>query len=127
MPSRARSGCPLGISHQLAVEGVGDLALETPQRLEGLLALGSFAPVVGPAVGVEADLADRGDVDHVVHPAVAGPGQAVAVLLAGGCVQGCGAGPGREAVAVGESRDVTGVGQDPCGHDGSHTVEVHQV
>ena len=38
----------------------------------GFLALGSFASVVGAAVGVETDLADRGDVDHVVHPSVPG-------------------------------------------------------
>jgi hypothetical protein len=31
-------------------------------------------PVVGPPVGVEAGLADRGDVDHVVHAPVAGSG-----------------------------------------------------
>ena len=81
----------------------------------GLLALGSLASVVGPAVGVEADLGDRGDVDHVVHPPVPGPGEPVPVLLTGGGVQGCGAGPGREPVAVGEPGDVADVGQDPGG------------
>ena len=52
-----------------------------------LLAGGSLAPVVGPALGVEAELGDRGDVDHVVHPPVPGPGEPVPVLLTGGGVQ----------------------------------------
>jgi hypothetical protein len=71
-----------GVGEELAVEGVGDPALEAAQRFELGLAGRLLAPVVGPAVGVEADLADCGDVDHVVHPAVPGSGEAVAVLLA---------------------------------------------
>ena len=95
-------------------------------RFHRLLAVGALASVVGAAVGVEADLGDRGDVDHVVHPPVPGPREPVAVLLAGGGVEGCGAGPGREPVAVGEPGDVADVGQDPGGDDGSDAVEVHQ-
>ncbi|WP_222130095.1 hypothetical protein [Nocardioides deserti] len=76
MPSRTRANVldsgTLCVLEQLAVDGVGDPALEAPDGLEGLLAFGSLAPVVGAAVGVEADLADRGDVDHVVHPPVSG-------------------------------------------------------
>src|SRR5664279_5846319 len=118
VPSRARDITPwrageygsCGVGEELAVEGVGDPALETTQRFELGLAGGLLAPVVGPAVGVEADLADRGDVDHVVHPSVPGSGEPVAVLLAGGGVQGCGAGPGGEPVAVGASGAVADVG-----------------
>jgi hypothetical protein len=44
--------------------------------------------------------------DHVVHPPVSGPGEAVLVLLTRGSIQGCGAGPGCEPVAVGEPGDV---------------------
>ena len=95
-------------------------------RFELGLAGGELAPVVGPALGVEADLADRGDVDHVVHPPVPGPGEPVPDLLAGGGVQRCGAGPGREPVAVGEPGDVADVGQDPGGDDRSDTGQVHQ-
>ena len=69
MPSRARailleSGA-LSVLEQLAIAGVGDPALQAPDRLQGLLALGSLASLVDPAVGVEADLTDRGDVEHV--------------------------------------------------------------
>ena len=98
------------------------------QRMASMrgLAGGELAPVVGPAGGVEADLVDGGDVDDVVGLAVAGPGEAVADLLAGGGVQGRGAGPGREPVAVGEPGDVADVGQDPGGDDGPDTGQVHQ-
>ena len=47
-------------------------------------------------------------------------------LLARGGVQGCGAGPGREPVAVGEPGDVADVGQDPGRDDGSDAGQVHQ-
>jgi len=72
VPSRARTGA-LGVGQELAVDDVGDSAFETPDGLEGFLALGSLASVVGAAFGVEAELGDRGDVDHVVHPTVPGP------------------------------------------------------
>jgi hypothetical protein len=74
----------LRVGAQLAVERVGDPALEAAQRFELGLAGRELAPVVGPTFGVEADLADRGDVDHVVHPTVSSPREAVPVLLAGG-------------------------------------------
>jgi hypothetical protein len=51
----------------------------------------------------------------------------VAVLLAGGGVQGCCVGPGREPVAVGEPLDVADVGEDPGGHDRSNAVDVHEA
>jgi len=90
VPSRARVrvGYVVGfrVGDELAEDGVGDPALETPDRLQGPLALGSFAPVVGLPVAGQADLADRGDVDHVVDPTVPGPGETVPVLLARGCI-----------------------------------------
>src|SRR6478752_5212267 len=74
VPSRARAivfdGSALRVLDQLAVDRVRDPSLEAADRLERLLAFGSLASVVGAAVGVESDLADRGDVDHVVHPPV---------------------------------------------------------
>ena len=51
----------------------------------------------------------------------------MAVLLPGGRIQRGGAGPGREAVAVGEAGDVADVGEDPSSDDGSDTPKVHQV
>jgi hypothetical protein len=51
----------------------------------------------------------------------------VALLLAGGCVQGCGAVPGRESVSVGEPADVAAdVGERAGGTGGSDAVQVHQ-
>lgn len=53
-----------------------------PRRAGGAPA-GELAPVVGTATGVEADLGGRGDVDHVVHLPVPGPGRPVrAICLA---------------------------------------------
>src|SRR5664279_1114528 len=88
VPSRARDITPwrageygsCGVGEELAVEGVGDPAFETTQRFELGLAGGLLAPEVSPARGVEADLADRGDADHVVHPAVPGPRKPMTVL-----------------------------------------------
>jgi hypothetical protein len=53
--------------------------------------------------------------------------RAVAVLLPGGRIEWCGAGPGPEPVAVGEAGDVTNVGQGPGGRDGSDAMKVHQA
>lgn len=47
-------------------------------------------------VRFEPDLGGRGDVDHVIHPAVAGSRQPVPHGLARGGFDRCGAGPGRE-------------------------------
>lgn len=61
-----------GVKHQLAVDGVGDLALQAPDRFTLRLSLGDPAQVVAPAVRVGlADLADGGHVDGVVEHAVA--------------------------------------------------------
>jgi hypothetical protein len=57
-----------------------------------------------------AQLDDGHDVQRPVDPAVAGAGEPVALLLAGGGVQGCGAVPGREVVPAGEPVDVADVG-----------------
>jgi hypothetical protein len=51
----------------------------------------------------------------VVEPAVAGAGEPVADLVAGGSIDGCGAGPGREPVPVSEPGDVTDVSEDAGG------------
>ena len=114
VPSRtrldSRDWCCHGVGEELAIEGVGDPTFQAPHRFEGLLALGALAPVVGPSVGVKPQLGDRGDVDDVVDPAVPGPGEPVPVVLPGGHVQGCGAGPRGEPVAVGEPGDVADVG-----------------
>src|SRR6266536_5889782 len=53
---------------------------------------------------------DGGDVGDVVEPAVAGSGEPVADLFAGGGVDRRSAGPGGEVVAVGEPGYVADVG-----------------
>src|SRR5205814_8261371 len=50
---------------------------------------------------------------HPVDAPVAGAGQAVALLVAGGGVQRCGAVPGREVAAAGEAGDVGDVAEQP--------------
>jgi hypothetical protein len=87
VPARARAGVGLRVGEQLSTDRVEDPALETGHGLLGLLALG-FACVgrVRRAVGVEMELGDRSDVDHVIHPSVPGAREAMAVPLAGGCV-----------------------------------------
>ena len=74
VPSRARAITPwrageygsCGVGEELAVEGVGDPALETAHRLHRFLALGALASVVGPTLGIETDLGNRGDLDHAI-------------------------------------------------------------
>jgi hypothetical protein len=80
VPSRARSSC-VDVGDELLVDGVGDASLEAAQCLGWLLPGSSLAAVVGPAVGVEPQLGDRGDVDHVIDPPVPGSGESVPVLL----------------------------------------------
>jgi hypothetical protein len=126
VPSRARvfalGGGALGVGDEVAVDDVGQASFEAAQGFHRGLAGGELASVVGAALGVLAQLHDGGDVDDVVDPAVAGAGEAVADLFAGGRVQGCGAGPGGEPVAVGEAGDVADVGQDPGGPGRSDTA-----
>jgi hypothetical protein len=87
VPSRTRTNEPVcrcrGVVDELTVDRVGDPPLQTAHRFLVLLAGCSLASVVVATLGVEADLGERGDVDHVVESAVAGSGEPVTVLLAG--------------------------------------------
>jgi hypothetical protein len=126
VPSRARLllavlvvlavlvGCG-GVGDELPVDHIGQSSAQAAQGFQRRLAFGELAAVVGAPRGVVADLADRGDVEDVVQPSVAGAGEPVADLGAGGGVEGDGAGPGGEPVAVGEPGHVADVGQDPGG------------
>jgi hypothetical protein len=108
-----------GVGEELAVVGgIGDSPPETAQRFDLRVASGELAPAVSTACGIEASLADRGDVEHMVHPTVSSTGEPVPVLLSGGGIEGCGAGPGCEPVAVGEPCDVADVGQCPVATTG---------
>jgi hypothetical protein len=69
------------VGEHAPVDHVGQLPLERPDGLEGLLALGEFAVVVVPAGAVVADLGDRGGVDDLVELAVAAPVEPVTVVV----------------------------------------------
>jgi hypothetical protein len=56
-----------------------------------------------------AQLNDGHNVQDAVDPAVAGPGQSVALVVAGGRIEWCSAVPRREAVLVREAIDLADV------------------
>jgi hypothetical protein len=66
-------------------------------------------------------------VQRVIQAPVAGSGEAVSDLLAGGGVDGCGAVVGGEVVPAREAVDVLDLGQDPAGDDRADAVEIGQV
>jgi hypothetical protein len=66
-----------GVGDEVSVDGVGDLALERPQRFLLGLALGDASVEVDAAFAVRlAELADRREVQRVVDVAVAAGGTA---------------------------------------------------
>jgi hypothetical protein len=100
------------------------------RQRRGLLAglgLAELPQVVGAALAGQPDLGDGGHVQDVVQSSVPGPVVPVPDVLAGGSVQGCGAGPRREVVAVREPGDVADIGQDSGGSRGSDAAQVQQV
>jgi hypothetical protein len=75
------------------------------------LALGAAALIVGPAGRVVTQLDHGHDVQHPVDAPVAGTGEAVAFLVAGGCLDRGGAVPGGEVRGGAESGDVADVAE----------------
>jgi hypothetical protein len=73
-----------GVLDHPLVDDVGEVPFKRPQRLHGRPSLGQAAPVVGAAEGVAAELDDGHDVQHPVDAPVAGAGEPVALLVAGG-------------------------------------------
>jgi hypothetical protein len=61
------------VGRQLAVDDVGQPAFEGAKGFRAGRALGQLASVVGLPGGGVADLEDRGEVQGVVEPTVAGP------------------------------------------------------
>ena len=86
VPSRARvtdcESLPFGVGDEASVEHVGEPPLQAAQRFHAGLAGCDFAPEVGAAFGVVAQLDDRGHVQDVVHSPVPGPRQSVSNLFA---------------------------------------------
>ena len=81
---------------------------------------------VGAALGGVAQLDGGHDVQHPVDLSVPAAREPVAHVVAGGGVDGCGAGPGREVVAVREPGDVADLDQQPRGAGGADAVQVQQ-
>jgi hypothetical protein len=95
--SRSRLSAPdrltsTGVGNEAAVDHVGELPLERPQRFLLALALGELAAEEDLTGGGVADLGDRGDVDGGVELAVAAPVEAVPLDVARGRFDGGGAG-----------------------------------
>ncbi len=71
------------VGYQLAIDDIGQPALQAPQCFFAGLALGPLAFAVGPALALRgADLGHGHDVQGVVDWAVARAGQPVADLFA---------------------------------------------
>ena len=85
-PGPARPGRPGWFRRrrrQSPVDHIGQSPTQATQGFQAGLSLGQL-PLVGAAAGgVVPDLADRGDVEHVVEPPVAGAGQPMPDLGAG--------------------------------------------
>jgi hypothetical protein len=116
--SRTRFGPGHCVGDELLEDCVGQASFEAAQGFHRGLAGGEFASVVGAAFGVVADLDDGHDVQDSVQATIAGPGQPVPDLLAGGRVDGCGAGPGGEVGHGPEPGDVPDVAEDSGGATG---------
>ena len=84
------------VSQQLAVHAVAEATLQRPHGLLAALALGLAAQVVRPPRRVVAHLGHGHHVQRPVDLAVSSAGQPVADVVAGGRIDGRGAGPGRE-------------------------------
>ena len=91
MSSRARLlfDC---VADQLSVHDVGQAAFQAAHGFVVIFAFGSFPQVVGPAGGIVADLGDGHDVQAEIELAIASAGKPVAHHLAGGHLDGGGAG-----------------------------------
>ena len=63
---------------------------------------------------------------YPVDLTVPAAGQPVSDVVAGGGVDGCGAGPGREVVAVGEPGDVADLDEQPGSTGRADAVQVEQ-
>jgi hypothetical protein len=120
--SRARLE-PFGIGGHLPVDDVGEPSFQSAHGFHRGLAFSEFAPVVAAVFGVVAELNDGHDVPDPVDAPVAGPRQAVPVLVAGGRVDGCGAVPGGEVGAAGEPADVCGVADEAGGAGRADAVQ----
>ena len=114
-----------GVEEQLAIDGVGDVPLERPDRLSLGLAFGHLLLEVGPTVRVRlSDLADGHHVDRMVELAVAPTAQPVDSPTARRQLDWRDAGIGGELVPTREPTDVTRVADELTGQDRAHAIEI---
>jgi len=99
--SRARPQLLRRVLEHLLEDDVRKPAFDAAHRLHRGFAVGFLAVVVVATLAGVADLDAGHDVQHPVDLPVAAAGEAVPDLVTGGGVDGGGAVPGREVVAVG--------------------------
>jgi hypothetical protein len=102
----------VGVVEKLAVDGVGDVAFESRQRLFLGFALGHLEVEVGPPLGVGlADLTERGQVQGVVELTFAPPRQPMDDAACSGHFDGAAAVAGGVVVTVPEGDARSGGGE----------------
>jgi len=99
------------VVEQAGVDDVGQSTFEGTHGHHRGHAAGLAPVVIGAAFGGVPQLHDRQDVQRPVDAAVAGTGESMPLLVAGGRIERCGALPGGEPVPVGEAVDITDVGE----------------
>jgi hypothetical protein len=105
------------------VDDVGQVAFERAEGFHRGVAFGEAAPVVGAAGCVTAELDDGHDVQDAVDATVAGAGEPVAALVAGGRLEWGGAVPGGEVCWGAEPADVGDVADQPGGAGRADAVQ----
>ena len=111
MSSRARLLCDC-VADQLSVHEVGQAAFQAAHGFVVIFAFGSFPQVIGPAGGIVADLGEGHDVQAEIELAIAGAGKPVAHHLAGGHLDGGGAGVTGERGGRAEATNITDAAED---------------
>src|SRR5262249_59223004 len=109
VPTGARCFASLLVVEHARVDDIGESAFEGAHRHHRGHAAGFASVVVGAAFGGVPQLHDGHDVQGAVDAPVAGAGEPVALLVAGGGIQRRGAVPGGEPVAVAEAVNVASV------------------
>src|SRR3974377_943866 len=109
-------------------ELASDVALEAADGFGLGFAFVAAASEVRAGVGVVGEAGDDDAPQGAVGLAVAGPAEAMSLLLAAGCVQGCGATQTRESPLVAEAVRVLARGDEECaGGLGADTELFHEL
>ncbi len=114
------------VADELAVDGVGQTSFQAAHRFSVALALGSFPQIVGSTWSVLPDLGEGHDVKAEVELAIACAGQTVADHIAGGHLDGSGAGVAGEGSGRAESSDGPDPPEDVAGGQRADTMQLSQ-